>query len=51
VQTTSRSVGEGDYLIFLKHDEQKRWVLVADYLGLQPLTKGLDLLVKEIHGK
>jgi hypothetical protein len=44
-------VGEGDYLLFLKHDSQNRWVLVADYLGLQPLTKGLDRLVKEIHGK
>ena len=44
-------VAEGDYLLFLKHDAQNRWVLVADYLGLQPLTKGLDQLVKEIHGQ
>jgi hypothetical protein len=44
-------VGEGDYLLFLKRDAQNRWVLVGDYLGLQPLTKGLDELVKEIHGK
>ena len=44
-------VAEGDYLLFLKRDAQNRWVLVADYLGLQPLTKGLDQLVKEIHGK
>jgi len=44
-------VAEGDYLVFLKRDAQQRWILVADYLGLQPFTKGLDLLVKEIHGK
>jgi len=44
-------VAEGDYLVFLKRDAQQRWILVADYLGLQPFTKGLDVLVKEIHGK
>jgi hypothetical protein len=44
-------VAQGDYLLFLKRDEQKRWVLVADYLGMQPLSKGLDLLVREIHGE
>ena len=44
-------MAEGDYLLFLKRDAQNRWVLVGDYLGLQPLTKGLDQLVKEIHGK
>jgi hypothetical protein len=45
------SIAEGDYLVFLKRDAQKRWMLVADYCGLQPFAKGLDVLVKEIHGK
>jgi hypothetical protein len=44
-------LAEGDYLLFLKHDAQQRWVLVADYLGIQPFAKGLDELVKEVKGK
>lgn len=44
-------LAQGDYLLFLKHDAQKRWVLVADYLGLQPLTKGLDQIVLALSKK
>ena len=44
-------VAEGEYLVFLRRDAKQRWVLVADYLGILPLTKGLDVLVKEIHEK
>ena len=44
-------LGEGDYLVFLRHDAQKRWVLVSAFLGIQPFAKGLDVFVKEIHAK
>ena len=44
-------LAQGDYLLFLKHDAQNRWVLVADYLGIQPFAKGLDELVKEVKVK
>ncbi len=42
---------EGDYLLFLRRDAQNRWVLVGDFVGIQPLTKALDVFVKEVHAK
>jgi hypothetical protein len=46
-----RSVTEGDYVLFVRRDAQKRWFLANDLQGIQPFTEDLRRLVKEAYGK
>lgn len=51
VNGKQRSVTEGDYVLFLRRDPQKRWILANDLQGIQPYTEDLKRLVLEAPGK
>jgi hypothetical protein len=51
VNGQQRSVAKDDYVVFLRRDAQKRWILANDLQGIQPYTEDLKRLVLEVHGK